>query len=151
MPLISTVPVKEKKPLAQTEKKIRKYIRDQEKPVVFAEQVRLTQPSRSCLQPTPSLTQQGLCPTLAFCPMHASLWPQYTDTMHTSLYQTHSYFAHKVLQYRGQTLYCSSYPCNACKKQQGKILSLQSEQHLPVGYFALHAPLHDSHSSVVCA
>ena len=33
----------------------------------------------------------------------------------------------------------------------GKNLSLQSEQHLPVGYFALHAPLHDSHSSVVCA
>ena len=36
------------------------------KPVVFAEELRVTQPSRSCLQPTPSLTQQGLCPTLGF-------------------------------------------------------------------------------------
>ena len=92
LPLISTVSMKNTIYTIFAAKKIRKHIRDQEKAVVFAEQVRLTQPSRSCLQPTPSLTQQGLCPTLAFCPMHTSLQPQYTATpvgiIHTAILYT---------------------------------------------------------------
>ena len=107
-------------------------------------QLRLTQPSRSCLQPTPSLTQQGLCPTLGFCPvalctMHYALRNS-LSTMHCCTVQFT--MRHALLHY------CAIHCPHAHKVQplcRGHYIAMLQNTYYFNTYVLLWLPRKDNH------